>query len=516
MAFPNSRPAVSRWVGKQLLLACLFLAWTAGAQIVLSDYSTNHPLKVMAIGDSITDDCSYNGAWRQYLQPLLQSNGYTFTFVGRQSSIPTRTFTEKRHEGYCGAVIAPPGMMTDTVHGYTGSNVYLLKIIADALTNITPDLVLIVMGANDIGRARNPFYVATNDMPHLLELIFSNAPAANIIVTKTTTLSNAVFGYATNASNVPIYNAALQALVNERTANGQRISLADMFSVVDYATMFNGDHLHPNPPGLNAMAREFLTRIELITERSNPILATIIPAGAVWKYSDTGQDLGANWALPGYDDASWSSGPARLGYGDSVAATTISYGPDGKLKFPTTYFRYSFVVPDGVAFTNLNFRISRQDGAVVWLNGREAFRMNMTNGPITYTNRALRRIAGDPSYIFYPTNLVVPFLPAGTNQVAVELHSSSPVSPSLGFDMELLGTGYPITTPSLSANLTGSGIVLSWLCGNGTSYSLYSSENLTDSAAWKPDSSPVQTNGTRCVVSISSYTGSRYFRLQKH
>src|SRR5262249_25352582 len=135
----------------ELFLALIF-ATTVQGQIFLSEYNSTHPLKVMAIGDSITDDCSYNGAWREYLQPLLQSNGYAFTFVGRQISSPVANFTERRHEGYCGAVIAAPGVLSYSVHGYPGNLVYLQKIIADALTNISPDLVLIVMGANDIGR----------------------------------------------------------------------------------------------------------------------------------------------------------------------------------------------------------------------------------------------------------------------------------------------------------------------------------------------------------------------------
>src|SRR4051794_4811734 len=87
----------------------------AQAQIFLSDYDSKHPLKIMAIGDSITDDCSYNGAWRQYLQPMLQSNGYAFTFVGRQLSSPIANFTGRRHEGYCGAVIAAPGLLSYSV-----------------------------------------------------------------------------------------------------------------------------------------------------------------------------------------------------------------------------------------------------------------------------------------------------------------------------------------------------------------------------------------------------------------
>ena len=79
------------------------------------------------IGDSITDDCSYNGAWLQYLQPLLQGNRYAFTFVGRQISPPVGNFTERRHEGYCGSVIAAPGVLNSSVHGCRGNQAKMLS-----------------------------------------------------------------------------------------------------------------------------------------------------------------------------------------------------------------------------------------------------------------------------------------------------------------------------------------------------------------------------------------------------
>jgi hypothetical protein len=242
-------------------------------------------------------------------------------------------------------------------------------------------------------------------------------------------------------------------------------------------------------------------------------MTRLIPAGAVWKYSDTGQDLSNDWTRVEYDDTGWSSGPARLGYGDSVAATTLSYGPDPIRKNPTTYFRYSLVVPDKVAYTNLNFRLSRQDGAVVWLNGQEAFRMNMPAGPITFTNRALKRVSGDPAYIFYSTNLAA-LLPVGTNQVAVELHINSPVIPSLGFDMELLASGYVIPPPPLSVSLVADGILLSWPADGSTSYALYSNTNLITGAGWVPETSTVQSNGIQRVVKISPDGDQRFFRLK--
>jgi lysophospholipase L1-like esterase len=496
----------------------LFLGWwtTTHASLVLKNFSAANPIKIMAIGDSITDDCEVNGAWRLYLQPLLETNGYPFTFVGRNQSTPSGSFTKVQHEGYCGAVVAAPGVLTYSVYGYAGPDVYLQKIVADALTNVTPDLVLVFIGVNDIGRGRNPYQVATNDMPNLLDLIFSNAPNANVILAKITTLSLNTTGldYASNYANVPIYNDALQAMVNQRRALGQNVSLADMFSAVGVsATMFNADGLHPNALGLQAIAQEWLTQIQAITVNTNLATSALIHGGDVWKYSDTGLNLGTNWSQPNFDDSGWASGPARLGYTDPAVLTTVSYGTNSANKNITTYFRRGFVVPPNVVFTNLNFRLSRVDGAVVWLNGLEAFRStNMPAGLIAYTNLALSSPSPQIFSIFYPTNLAVSSLPAGTNLVAVEIHLRSASKIGMSFDLELLGTGYP--APPISIGTSAGNVVLSWPVTNGSSFSLYSTTNLT-TGRWMPTAAPAQTNNGQMIVMPTSDASAKFFLLQR-
>lgn len=499
---------------------CLVLAGlltTARASLVLNNYSAANPIKIMAIGDSITDDCEVNGAWRQYLQPLLETNGYPFIFVGRNQSTPSGNFTKVQHEGYCGAVVAPPGVLTYSVHGYAGPEVYLQTIVPDAFTNGTiPDLVLVFIGVNDIGRGRNPYQVATNDMPTLLDLIFSNAPNASVILAKITTLALNTTGldYSSNWLNVATYNDALQAMVNQQRALGQNVSLADMFSAVgNSATMFSSDGLHPNALGLQAIAQEWLARIQAITITSNQATTTLIHGGDVWKYSDTGQDLGTTWSQPNYDDSGWASGPARLGYGDPAVLTTVSYGTNSANKNITTYFRRGFVVPPNVVFTNLNFRLSRVDGAVVWLNGQEAFRStNMPAGPIAYTNLALSSPAPQTLSIFYPTNLAVSSLPAGTNLVAVEIHLRVASKTYMGFDLELLGAGYP--APPVSIGNSGGNVVLSWPATNGGSFSLYSTTNLA-TEIWTPATVSAQTNGGQIIVTQIPDSGAKFFLLQR-
>jgi lysophospholipase L1-like esterase len=506
-------------LGRRVLFCLLLLGlWTTThASLVLNNFSAANPIKIMAIGDSITDDCEVNGAWRLYLQPLLETNGYPFTFVGRNQSTPSGSFTKIQHEGYCGAVVAPPGVLTYAVHGYAGPEVYLQTIVPDAFTNGTvPNLVLVFIGVNDIGRGRNPYQVATNDMPNLLDLIFSNAPNANVILAKITTLSLNTTGldYASNYANVPIYNAALQAMVNQRRALGQHVSLADMFSAVGVnATMFNADGLHPNALGLQAIAQEWLTRIQAITVNTNLATSTLIHGGDVWKYSDTGQDLGMNWSQPDFDDSGWASGPARLGYTDPAVLTTVSYGTSSANKNITTYFRRGFVVPPNVVFTNLNFRLSRVDGAVVWLNGQEAFRStNMPAGPIAYTNLALSSPSPQIFSIFYPTNLAVSSLPAGTNLVAVEIHLRTASKIGMSFDLELLGTGYP--APPVSIGSSGGNVMLSWPVTNGSSFSLYSTTNLT-TGSWTPTAAAAQTNGGQIIVTQTPDASAKYFLLQR-
>lgn len=500
-------------------LVCLVLISTltaTRAELSLTNFTIAHPLKIMAVGDSITDDCAYNGAWRQYLQPLLETNGYAFTFVGREPSFASGSFTKTNHEGMCGAVIAPPGAMTTPVHGYTGTNVYLQKTVHDALTNATPDLVLILIGANDIGQGRNPWLTATNDMPNLLNLIFSNAPNANVLLAKITTLQNATANYGNYALNVPIYNAALQRVVNLRRAAGKNVFLADLFSVVDYFTMFNGDHLHPNAAGLQAIAGEWLTRIQSITIRSNPVVSVLIKGGEAWNYFDAGVDLGTNWMRADFDDGGWSSGPARLGYGDKEALTIVSYGPVSTNKYPTTYFRHRFVVPANLAITNLVLRLAQEHGSVVWLNGQEIWRTNLPAGPIVFTNLALVKYPGtDAPYVFTPVSVDATQLLPGTNVIAVELHQLTATFPIMGFDMELIGTGNQAVLPALSLSLAGTNLVVAWPVDSGGGFGLYANTNLA-SANWTSAGVSALTNGAQLVMTQALDSSVKFFRLQKN
>lgn len=163
-----------------------------------------------------------------------------------------------------------------------------------------------------------------------------------------------------------------------------------------------------------------------------------IPALSEWKYNDTGVDLGTSWKDVAFDDAAWASGNGVFGYGDPVT-TTLSFGPDSNNKYPTYYFRNTFDIVDASQFIDLIFDVRRDDGVVVYVNGTEAFRMNMPAGAITYNTFASSTIGGSDETTYFQ-QATANLLQNGTNVIAVELHQAAANSSDLNFDMAVRTT----------------------------------------------------------------------------
>ncbi len=172
---------------------------------------------------------------------------------------------------------------------------------------------------------------------------------------------------------------------------------------------------------------------------SNTITDVLIPMGASWRYFDEGSDLGTSWRELDFDDYSWPSGLAELGYGDGGEATVISYGPNVRQKYITTYFRKHFTAHDTSIYRSLILRIQRDDGAVVYLNGKEVYRTNMPSGIIKYNTLAVKALNGIDEASFEKTIIDTSFLKNGDNVIAVEIHQVSPSSSDISFDFQLLG-----------------------------------------------------------------------------
>jgi hypothetical protein len=179
--------------------------------------------------------------------------------------------------------------------------------------------------------------------------------------------------------------------------------------------------------------------LDLVGQRNGgpppPGPTTFVALDAVWKYRDNGTDQGTAWRALSFDDASWASGAAELGYGDDQT-TTVSYGPSSSAKYITTYFRKSFTVSNAASYTGVTMRIERDDGAVVYLNGVEVARVGMPAGTVTYTTPANVNAAEN---VFDTVSIPASRLVEGTNVIAVEIHQESGTSSDISFKLDLVG-----------------------------------------------------------------------------
>jgi hypothetical protein len=190
---------------------------------------------------------------------------------------------------------------------------------------------------------------------------------------------------------------------------------------------------------------------------------TILSAGSEWKYLDDGSNQGTNWRSISFDDSSWESGDAQLGYGDGDEVTVVGFGPNSGSKFITTYFRRTLEVSDPESVVALSLGLVRDDGAVVYLNGTEIFRSSMPEGDINFDTFAANVAGGADESNFWPADIDPGLLVDGDNVLAVEIHQANASSSDISFDFELNGS----FTQSNRAPTLELGETVSWNLADG-------------------------------------------------
>lgn len=166
-----------------------------------------------------------------------------------------------------------------------------------------------------------------------------------------------------------------------------------------------------------------------------------ISMGDTWKYWANTQAMApaATWTTTGFNDGAWPTGATEMGYGDGDEATCIPSGGGGTLcvptgnKYITTYFRKQINIANPNSFGSFQFKVERDDGFVLYVNGVEVTRNNMPNGAIAYTTLASADVEDAVITISVPTTIFV----AGVNTIAVEIHQRATNSPDLSFNLSL-------------------------------------------------------------------------------
>ncbi len=157
-----------------------------------------------------------------------------------------------------------------------------------------------------------------------------------------------------------------------------------------------------------------------------------IDARTLWKYNQSGADLGAAWVAPLFDDSEWASGPALLGIETAALPepirTPLTLGPT------TFYFRHHFKYA-GPAQAQLQLRTVIDDGVVLYLNGIRIWNLRVFGSAPRSTTLADSRV---PDAVYEgPFDVVVTNLIVGENVLAAEVHQVVTNSSDIIFGLRL-------------------------------------------------------------------------------
>lgn len=150
-------------------------------------------------------------------------------------------------------------------------------------------------------------------------------------------------------------------------------------------------------------------------------------------------DDGSGRARPGGNPPSTKAPgrPGRRSWDSATATKTTLTRTTAGTQTTTFYFRRRFTVADPSSVSSLTAKLVRDDGAMVYLNGRLVFRSNMPEGDVT-TGTLASEVVGDVNESAFFEQAIDPaVLVAGQNVLAVEVHQANANSSDVSFDLQL-------------------------------------------------------------------------------
>jgi len=200
-----------------------------------------------------------------------------------------------------------------------------------------------------------------------------------------------------------------------------------------------------------------MPQLPVMAEAAATTETTLVAGNTGWSFFDGNADKGTEWRGEGFDDSTWKTGNAPLGYPatdnnpifGAISGGTLVASAKSPNAYITYYFRKSFEVTNASAITGLNLTVGLDDGYVMYLNGQEIRRTYVDAGAVTWQTTA--NYINEPSNaqgtdIADVTTAALPFLKNGTNTLAVEMHNRDNNSSDIYFDMKLVAqvTGEPV------------------------------------------------------------------------
>ncbi len=210
-------------------------------------------IRIMPLGDSITQGNAEHLGYRRPLWRLLKQAGYAVDFVGSEraqngGAEATQTDFDHDHEGHWGWKLSD-----------------ILRMVDGYLATAKPDVVLVFLGTNDAAQGRNADDICADHLRLIGRLRAAN-PAVTILLAQ----------IYTEWGGIGEVNRRLPDLVAKVATPQSRIILVDTrpgFTIAANADTFDG--CHPNAAGADKLARCWFTSLQSVLPK--PTQAT--PSG---------------------------------------------------------------------------------------------------------------------------------------------------------------------------------------------------------------------------------------------
>ncbi|MBN2441782.1 MAG: hypothetical protein JXJ04_10560 [Spirochaetales bacterium] len=183
------------------------------------------PVKIMPLGDSITDGFNVAGGYRIKLWSLIQNMGATIDFVGSMSNGPSE-LGDKNHEGHSGWTIS---QIDTNINGW--------------MDTYSPRIILLHIGTNDMigGGSGAPARLST-----LIDKICAKLSSGGKLYVST------IVPMSSSDSAVRTFNAQIPGIVQDKVNSGKPVYLVEMYSALTTSDLADG--VHPNRTGYDKMA----------------------------------------------------------------------------------------------------------------------------------------------------------------------------------------------------------------------------------------------------------------------
>jgi len=256
----------------------------------------------------------------------------------------------------------------------------------------------------------------------------------------------------------------------------------------------------------------------------------------VWRYDESGNDLGTTWKDVLFNDSAWLSGAGFLAFETSVGPLTLFTNLAGG-NGSNTVLNLTNNTLAGINGTNITFYFRTtanslpfdpsapgnvvratsyfDDGGVIYVNGVESMAFNYTNTPgvNAYTNLAIAGSTEGAGGLI--TSNLTGFAQAN-NVIAVEVHQSAINSSDIAWGMRLEGlvtTFLPVAPPLTITPISATQAEIAWPDSTPGTAQLYSTPTLGGAWTLVPGT-PTQSGGFYRMT-VNTASGERYYTLRQ-